>query len=702
MDLSDLLKALIYAPVQAQLEQIKEQLDFCEKLYLAFSAGERFRGKERDVLDYLLKIIQDDDSIDVLLEAAYKALSKISFVADNYSKLMLDKEVVTICIKTLSSSLNSSNTELLTHILNTLENLLVCGKPSFVDSFLIHTIFNKAFEIIEQHTIKFYLAHCLALLFTYYNLGTSTLSIIRNFWSTYTATGNTGIVCAPREVTGILQSDEQVVTVFGFWILAFIGYDKSRDWSTCVVIFKKVAPDYWNSSVSKVKELVRKAASQLDRIDNSVTKFIAAKFSSTGSSRPFLHEDLKNSKSPPESLKTSSGKNQPPPFNPKHARESVRPPIKKSNNVQSISDKNSETYRNNSPSPSSDTSKQGSSPKASNPSSTDSYPRFNPKYAVEVVSQQDSIRKSIGSVDNKNTPPQTNEDTRRTSSRNIDHLKDYHEAEEKDIELIEKIGEGSYGIVWRGKWAGVTVAIKSVKSAMNFNQKAIEETKKELKVWSHIKCQYTIQLMAASINPQSIYIITELMDCSLYHLLHIKNVVITWGHFKTIITDVLDGLIFLHFKKIIHRDLKTLNILISGKNEFRAKIGDFGLSTLRLSSVSQSKAGSVGTPVYMSPEVIDAQPATEKSDIYSMAIVINEVISKQIPYENLQLNPTQLVIKVFHANLRPSKPSYMPNAMDELVTRSWNADPEKRPTASELKDQFEKVNCWSNLGNKID
>src|SRR5262249_41509438 len=126
---------------------------------------------------------------------------------------------------------------------------------------------------------------------------------------------------------------------------------------------------------------------------------------------------------------------------------------------------------------------------------------------------------------------------------------------------------------------------------------------------------------------------------SLYQLLRTGQD-LPWPIRFQIALDVSYGLRDLHERAILHRDLKSLNILLDDR--LRAKLTDFGLAKLKQETAATKASEAKGTPQWMAPELFEDEPQmTEKSDVYSLGMVLWELASRQVPYAKA---PNQLVI----------------------------------------------------------
>ena len=143
--------------------------------------------------------------------------------------------------------------------------------------------------------------------------------------------------------------------------------------------------------------------------------------------------------------------------------------------------------------------------------------------------------------------------------------------------------------------------------------------------------------------------------------------------------DAARGMRFLHTHKptIIHRDLKSLNLLVD--EQWTLKVTDFGLSRFKS---QQLMTGQCGTFQWMAPEVVASQSYTEKADVYSFGVNLWELWTRKVPYGKLQ--PMQVAVAVMSKGKRPGVPDDMPSAYRSLMEACWEQKPEKRPPFTEI------------------
>ncbi|XP_042194730.1 serine/threonine-protein kinase Nek8 [Callorhinchus milii] len=159
--------------------------------------------------------------------------------------------------------------------------------------------------------------------------------------------------------------------------------------------------------------------------------------------------------------------------------------------------------------------------------------------------------------------------------------------------------------------------------------------------------------------------------------------------------QILLALHHVHNKLILHRDLKTQNILLD-KHQMIVKIGDFGISKI-LSSKSKAYTV-VGTPCYISPELCEGKPYNQKSDIWALGCVLYELASLKRAFEAANL--PALVLKIMSGTFAPISDQYSPE-LRQLILSMLSLDPSKRPQLNEIMAQPICIRALMNLYTDI-
>ena len=192
---------------------------------------------------------------------------------------------------------------------------------------------------------------------------------------------------------------------------------------------------------------------------------------------------------------------------------------------------------------------------------------------------------------------------------------------------------------------------------------------------------YILKYYGSYIKENYIWIIIEYCDAgSVLDLMRITDKNLNEEQIASILQMVLQGLVFLHDKKKIHRDVKAGNILLN--RDGYAKLGDFGVSAQLVNSFSK-KNSKIGTPYWMSPEVIMQSLYNQKCDIWSLGITSIEMAEGEPPNSKIR---TFLVMK--YIVKEPPKgltnPEKWSKDFNDFVTKCLTFDPVKRPSAKEL------------------
>ncbi|XP_062182594.1 serine/threonine-protein kinase STY46-like isoform X2 [Phragmites australis] len=208
------------------------------------------------------------------------------------------------------------------------------------------------------------------------------------------------------------------------------------------------------------------------------------------------------------------------------------------------------------------------------------------------------------------------------------------------LKIVKKVASGSCGDMFLGTYAGEEVAIK-VLSPENLNQNAWNEFKQEICILREVDHPNIVRFIGSCTKPPQFYIITECMSRgSLFDFLHNEHNVLDLPTILKFALDVCRGMSYLHQKGIIHRDLKSANLLLD--KDHVVKVADFGLA--RFQDQGGAMTAETGTYRWMAPEVINHQPYDNKADLYSFALVLWELTTSKIPYTTM--SPLQAAVGV--------------------------------------------------------
>eukprot|EP00727_Mastigamoeba_balamuthi_P008697 m51a1_g445 putative protein kinase (1022) ;mRNA; f:107863-111800 len=250
----------------------------------------------------------------------------------------------------------------------------------------------------------------------------------------------------------------------------------------------------------------------------------------------------------------------------------------------------------------------------------------------------------------------------------------------KDLEFEQKIGEGGFGDVYRAKWHGTTVAVKTLKGPHGhgdtLNPKEVEKFSKEVTILRALHHPQLVLFIGACLTPRLCMISEYMVGGSLYDLLYKKKMLPSPEKRKQLSLDIARAMAYLHQSTptVIHRDLKSPNILLDEKAE-HAKVCDVGLAKVK--ETSQVMTGAVGTFYWMPPEMLRGHSYNEKVDVYSFGLVVYEICVAKVPF--MGMSPQQIKTRVGQQNERPQLPTSVPSKWRDLIQACWDADDTKRP-----------------------
>ncbi|KAI3968706.1 hypothetical protein MKX01_028856 [Papaver californicum] len=273
------------------------------------------------------------------------------------------------------------------------------------------------------------------------------------------------------------------------------------------------------------------------------------------------------------------------------------------------------------------------------------------------------------------------EDYRETCSLDYDILWE-------DLTIGEKIGQGSCGTVYRGLWCGSDVALKLF-SKFDYSDDLLHSFRQEVLFMKRLRHPNVLLFMGAVASPQHLCIVTEFLPRgSLYQLLQRGTQKLDWRRRVLMALDIARGMNYLHLcnPPTVHRDLKSSNLLVD-KN-WTVKVGDFGLSKFKHQTFLSTLTGR-GTPQWMAPEVLRNDRSDEKSDVYSYGVILWEIATQKIPWDNY--NSMQVIGAVGFMNQRLDIPKEMDPGWVSIIESCWQSDPKHRPTFLELLEKLKHL-----------
>ncbi|KAL6062069.1 protein kinase [Balamuthia mandrillaris] len=265
-----------------------------------------------------------------------------------------------------------------------------------------------------------------------------------------------------------------------------------------------------------------------------------------------------------------------------------------------------------------------------------------------------------------------------------------------ELELIEFVGGGSGGEVWKAVYRDSVVAVKRLKKGLLNSPRDLADFCSEMRIISSLRHENVVSFYGACIQPPHICIVSEyLQRKSLRSVLMDERVELPMHLRVSMMIDLCKALRYVHSMNIIHRDLKPENLLVGA--HFNLKVADFGSGTISPFSYDTKKSGMLlsiaGSNMYMAPEVYQRK-YSYPADVYSAGIIFWEVYTRRPVFES-GLSINDMVV----ARRRPALPEDMPPVLAQIVTQSWEHDPLLRPTFAEILRVFVE---WQKAGLRPD
>jgi len=255
-----------------------------------------------------------------------------------------------------------------------------------------------------------------------------------------------------------------------------------------------------------------------------------------------------------------------------------------------------------------------------------------------------------------------------------------------------QLGAGGSAQVFRGSWNGQEVAIKKISGVAH-----LEEMKKEINALRRLRHPRLVRFIGACVQPPLLLVVTEFMPGGSLHDVLFgarRDQPLAFAQRWTIACQMAEGLSFLHSQRHVHRDMKSMNILLDAQSN--AKICDFGLAhqmTDMATHIARKIDGEEGgSPRYMAPECYDAAHGkiTEKVDVWAMGCILIELFGGVLPYGDCQ-TMAQLSKRILMERRSPDVPTSIQGGFQPLIRNCLAFDPNRRLSAEQLQHELGRL-----------
>ena len=266
----------------------------------------------------------------------------------------------------------------------------------------------------------------------------------------------------------------------------------------------------------------------------------------------------------------------------------------------------------------------------------------------------------------------------------------------KEYIIKQTLGKGSYGIVYKvqKKNTNEIYVIKQI-ALRGLSQKEIDEVRQEAKILSSINSDFVVKYYDSFEENDNINIVMEYCDEG-----DLNDFIIKKKESQTLIEEdliwnlfikITIGLAHIHQMKILHRDLKTMNIFL--KNGFQVKIGDLGVAKILLKNSFAKTL--IGTPYYLSPEICQEKPYNDKSDVWALGCILYELCTFKHPFD--AKSQGALILKIMNNTPENVNNTYSKDLCN-LIHLLLEKESEKRPSCKDILNLDFIVNKIKKLG----
>jgi len=260
-----------------------------------------------------------------------------------------------------------------------------------------------------------------------------------------------------------------------------------------------------------------------------------------------------------------------------------------------------------------------------------------------------------------------------------------------------QLAVGGFGTIYRATdlVIGRPVALKVLHRELAGDPMVIARFQRESAALARLKCPHTLTLYDIGTTDGTLYFVMELLRGESLEAVFDRGGPLAWRRLARIARGVCNSLSEAHSIGLVHRDLKPANIFLERHaldTDF-VKVLDFGIAKVvgdgPLENVDLTRHGqTIGTFDYMAPEQMIGGACTAASDVYSLGVVLYEMLSGARPFAHAQ-NPAQMLLALVSEKPRPI--TGVPAALSRVVSRCLSRDAQERPTISELDRVLEQA-----------
>lgn len=259
-------------------------------------------------------------------------------------------------------------------------------------------------------------------------------------------------------------------------------------------------------------------------------------------------------------------------------------------------------------------------------------------------------------------------------------------------EILEEVGKGGMAYVYKARchFLNRLVAIKVLKEELSDDKEFVHRFNTEAQAAARISNPHVVSIYDVGFENGLYYIVMEYVDGITLKEYIAEKGVLPWKKAAEFAAQICEGLSAAHKKSVIHRDIKPQNIIMTQREVL--KVTDFGIARATSQATTTTSNSTIGTVHYLSPEQARGGYTNERTDIYSLGVVLYEMLTGRLPFDD----NTAIAIAIKHIQEKPVLPrilnSDIPESMQYIVMKALNKEQNLRyATADEFLADLKKV-----------
>jgi len=264
--------------------------------------------------------------------------------------------------------------------------------------------------------------------------------------------------------------------------------------------------------------------------------------------------------------------------------------------------------------------------------------------------------------------------------------------------LEERLGTGSFGIVFRARDQQTQrpVAVKVLKSALGDSKEALERLRRESRAAAELRHPHAVVVHELFITPESVaFLVMEYLEGRSLEAVLREESPLPTVRAGEIVLPVCEVLAAAHAQAIVHRDIKPANIFLQTTAQGEVvKVLDFGLAKpMGAAALEQNltlEGSIIGSPAYMAPERLRNQPYDGRADVYSVGVMLYEMLTGRLPFVSADGDPLAVVAMQLTEAPRPPRELRpdLPQELERVVLDALAKSPDDRPQVAALGRQL--------------